>query len=184
MNNMPAFDSTFCGSDMWERKRSFLRQYKFTVAIENYSQRGYNTEKITDPLLAGSVPIYWGNPEISRHINPDCFINAHDYLPYRFGFAMNSIDRLARDPYRPGNTISDRAGRRFRRDLRKMKMELAFGRCFDRLIDRIREIDNDREQYLAMLYSPRLTTESERSAAALRDRWIEIFSGVGARNFR
>ena len=60
-------------------------------------------------------------------------------------------------------------------------MRLAFGRSFQRLIERIRDVDNDRNQYLAMLNAPRLTAESERSAAALRNRWIEIFSRAGTK---
>ena len=36
---------------------------------------GYTTEKIAEPWLEGCIPIYWGDPEITRDINPDCFIN-------------------------------------------------------------------------------------------------------------
>lgn len=60
-------------------KRFFLSHYKFTIAFENSSHPGYVTEKIVDPLFAGSVPIYWGSPKISEEFNPDCFINCHDY---------------------------------------------------------------------------------------------------------
>jgi hypothetical protein len=60
-------------------KLEFLGNYKFTIAFENSSFPGYTTEKILDPLVAGSVPIYWGNPEVARDFNPACMINCHDF---------------------------------------------------------------------------------------------------------
>lgn len=60
-------------------KMEFLKQYKFTIAFENSSWPGYTTEKIIQPFLAGSIPIYWGNPLIYRDFNTDAFINCHDF---------------------------------------------------------------------------------------------------------
>ncbi len=40
---------------------------------------GYTTEKLFDCFKAGTVPIYWGNPEITRDVNPKAFINCNDY---------------------------------------------------------------------------------------------------------
>lgn len=62
-----------------EDKFLFQQQYKFSIAYENSSTPGYVTEKIIQALAAGTVPIYWGDPEISKGINPGCFINAHDF---------------------------------------------------------------------------------------------------------
>jgi hypothetical protein len=60
-------------------KMEFLKQYKFTIAFENSSWPGYTTEKLIQPLLAGSIPIYWGNPLVYRDFNPEAFVNCHDY---------------------------------------------------------------------------------------------------------
>lgn len=60
-------------------KMDFLRNYKFTMAFENASYPGYTTEKIVQPMLAGSIPIYWGNPEITRDFSDKSFINVHTY---------------------------------------------------------------------------------------------------------
>ena len=38
---------------------------------------GYTTEKMTQPLSAGSVPIYWGNPTVTTDFNPEAFVNAN-----------------------------------------------------------------------------------------------------------
>lgn len=60
-------------------KLSFLTQYKFTIAFENQSRVGYTTEKIIEPMRAGSAPIYWGNSAVNTEFNPRSFINWHDY---------------------------------------------------------------------------------------------------------
>ncbi|MBC6419575.1 MAG: glycosyltransferase [Prochloron sp. SP5CPC1] len=44
-----------------DAKVEFLRPYKFTIAFENSSYPGYTTEKIIHPMMARSIPIYWGN---------------------------------------------------------------------------------------------------------------------------
>jgi hypothetical protein len=60
-------------------KLRYQRNFRFTVAYENSAYPGYTTEKIVDALLAGSIPIYWGNPEIARDIRLECFIHARDF---------------------------------------------------------------------------------------------------------
>jgi hypothetical protein len=54
-----------------------LSEYKFVISCENSSFAGYNTEKIVHALMAGAVPLYWGDPTISSVWNPECFINLH-----------------------------------------------------------------------------------------------------------
>jgi hypothetical protein len=56
-------------------KLAFIRDYKFTLAFENSASAGYTTEKLVEPMLAGSIPIYWGNPEVARDFNPRSFID-------------------------------------------------------------------------------------------------------------
>jgi hypothetical protein len=60
-------------------KKAFQKDYKFSIAFENSSTPGYSTEKIVDAYVAGTVPIYWGDPEIGRDFNTSSFVNAHDY---------------------------------------------------------------------------------------------------------
>jgi len=61
-------------------KHLFLKEYKFTLAIENSSQPGYVTEKIFDPFRAQSLPIYWGSLSISSNIRSNSFVNLMDFL--------------------------------------------------------------------------------------------------------
>jgi hypothetical protein len=59
-------------------KQAFLRDYKFTIAFENESHPGYTTEKIVEPMLANSLPIYWGDPLVGRDFDTRSFLSAHD----------------------------------------------------------------------------------------------------------
>lgn len=62
-----------------ENKAQFIKDYKFTIAFENSSYPGYTTEKIFEPMLVNSIPIYWGNPMIHKDFNPKSFINCHNF---------------------------------------------------------------------------------------------------------
>lgn len=60
-------------------KIEFLRNYKFAIAFENSSYPGYTTEKIFEPMLVNTIPIYWGNPLVNLDFNTKSFINCHEY---------------------------------------------------------------------------------------------------------
>ncbi len=63
-----------------QSKMDTISDYKFTIAFENAIARDYVTEKFYDPLIAGSVPIYLGAPNIDDFAPGDkCFINASDW---------------------------------------------------------------------------------------------------------
>jgi hypothetical protein len=45
-------------------KLTFLARYRFNICIDNSRTRGaggYTTEKLAQALMAGTVPIYWGD---------------------------------------------------------------------------------------------------------------------------
>ncbi len=60
-------------------KLEFEMKHKFSIAFENSSRSGYTTEKLPTALLAKTIPIYWGNPDIEKEFNPERFINCHAY---------------------------------------------------------------------------------------------------------
>jgi hypothetical protein len=86
MNNMPSLEKSNNlvltrpkkGMPEWEKEKiEFFKSYKFTIAFEG--KYGWAvSEKIYDAMLANSIPIYWGNPEIKREFNTKSFINYHD----------------------------------------------------------------------------------------------------------
>lgn len=63
-----------------EDKRKFQENYKFSLAFENSTYKGYTTEKIVQAWAAGTIPIYWGDPSITEQFNEKAFINCHAYL--------------------------------------------------------------------------------------------------------
>ncbi len=56
-----------------------ISNYKYTFCFENISMKGYVTEKIIDCLVAGTIPIYLGAPDIYDFIPKECFINMRDF---------------------------------------------------------------------------------------------------------
>jgi len=73
-------------------KYDYQKKFKFSIAFENTSSYGYTTEKIVEAKSAGTIPIYWGNPQINKEMNTKAFINCHDYSD--FNEVYNIIKRL------------------------------------------------------------------------------------------
>jgi len=64
----------------WEKEKIKLQSnFKFSIAIENAFYSGYTTEKLLTSILAGSIPIYWGNPDVGKDFNEARFINLHKF---------------------------------------------------------------------------------------------------------
>jgi hypothetical protein len=63
------------GFDEIQSKEEGLKDYMFSVAIENASYESYFTEKIQDCFATGTIPIYYGSPDIGKFFNPDGIIS-------------------------------------------------------------------------------------------------------------
>ena len=64
---------------MVENKIQTLKNFKFSFCIENTKEDGYITEKIIDSLVAGTIPVYFGAPDISDYIPSNCFIDFQNF---------------------------------------------------------------------------------------------------------
>lgn len=53
--------------------------YKFVLAIENTFAKGYFTEKLINPIIANSIPIYWGHDYVFNYINKKRVIYINDF---------------------------------------------------------------------------------------------------------
>ena len=62
-----------------ENKLQTIKNYKFTLCLENLVYPGYVTEKIIDCLVAGTVPLYLGAPDIENFVAGAAFIDLRDY---------------------------------------------------------------------------------------------------------
>jgi hypothetical protein len=64
-------------------KLATLRQYKYAVVFENQRQPGYITEKLLDCYVAGTVPIYWGAPDVLEYVPKETLMLADEFLADR-----------------------------------------------------------------------------------------------------
>ncbi|MDB4926966.1 glycosyltransferase family 10 [Mucilaginibacter sp.] len=180
MKNMQTIDEIYKG-DIWERKRQFLADYKFTIAFENCVYPGYQTEKLYDAMLTNSIPIYFGDPFIGEIFNTASFINATDYLTIKYKWLLNLLQKISQPDF------TDIRPAFYKNPLHKIKRKLKiWGRDimmrihlksinFKPLIIRIQEVDTDRDEYIKMLQQPWLTDNKLPVNTLLKNRWIEIF---------
>jgi alpha(1,3/1,4) fucosyltransferase len=178
LNNISSIDSTMPHISKWERKRRFLSEYKFTIAFENYSYPGYNTEKLLDTMMVDSLPIYLGNPYINRHFNPKSFVNAHDYI--RESSPLVDLLESSCRPDWEDNCPSEYTslGHKVKRKLksigRSFKMQLKY-HSLDDLIDKIIDIDQNDDLYAQYLAEPWFYENIPPNQDAVVQRWRKIF---------
>lgn len=86
------------------RKKFGLDDFKYSVAMENSFQLNYFTEKIYDPFLSWTVPIYWGAPNIGEFFPSRSFIQI-DFTD--FEGSVRSIRSAIEDPEDYPSRLSD-----------------------------------------------------------------------------
>lgn len=64
------------------KKIEGLKDYRFSITIENTKRDYYFTEKLIDCFMTGTIPIYWGCPSIG------------DFFDIRGILTFNSLDEL------------------------------------------------------------------------------------------
>lgn len=67
-------------------KIQVMQHYLFYLAFENQNEPDYITEKLWGPLVAGTVPVYFGAPNVKEHVPNRSIIVVDDF---------ESIDHLA-----------------------------------------------------------------------------------------
>ena len=181
MNNMKSIDVLYKG-DIWERKRQFLSEYKFTIAFENYVYPGYQTEKLYDAMQANSLPIYCGDPFIGNIFNTRSFINLPDYIKTKDSATVNWLGKHGQLDFKDTRpTFYNKPAHRIKRKLktigRHLKMRYQFQKLdFKPLIDHIIELDQDNDKYIKVLQQPWFVDNKPPIEASLKDHWIKIFS--------
>ena len=94
MNNMgPGIFAGAGGGGGELKKHEFLKDYKFCLAYENNSARGYVTEKYLHAKAAGCIPIYWGDPAFERDFSTAGCIDARGFTsPQQLIEAVRRVD--------------------------------------------------------------------------------------------
>jgi hypothetical protein len=66
------------GYKPFEHKQDGLSPYTYSVIIENVQEPDYFTEKLFDCFICGTIPIYWGAPNISHYFKVDGMVICND----------------------------------------------------------------------------------------------------------
>lgn len=59
-------------------KYEFQKKHKFSICFENSKHPGYVTEKLVQGFAAGTVPIYWGAPDVCNIFNEKAMVVVRD----------------------------------------------------------------------------------------------------------
>lgn len=65
-------------------KLEALKNYKYHICIENFSNNSYFSEKLIDCFATGTIPIYWGCKSIDKYFNPDGVISVDTFFELKF----------------------------------------------------------------------------------------------------
>ena len=74
-----------------------LKNHKFMICSENTKMIRYSTEKIVNPYISQTIPIYWGMDSIKDIFNPDSMLFLEDETDESFNKLINKIIELDND---------------------------------------------------------------------------------------
>lgn len=79
-----------------------LRDFRFSICIENSIQKNYISEKFWDAILTDTVPVYLGCSNIEEYIDPKCFIDLRPVKddPKALKHLIDEIHNNSEDLYR------------------------------------------------------------------------------------
>jgi alpha(1,3/1,4) fucosyltransferase len=60
-------------------KSATVAQYRFSLCFENSVLKGWMTEKLFDCFFTGTVPVYWGAPDVLDWVPAECFIDMRQF---------------------------------------------------------------------------------------------------------
>jgi hypothetical protein len=66
------------GYKPFEHKQEGLLPYTYSVIIENVQEPDYFTEKLLDCFICGTIPVYWGAPNINHYFDVDGMVICND----------------------------------------------------------------------------------------------------------
>jgi hypothetical protein len=82
LNNRRFEELVPAGSTRADEAQYAIASYPFYLAFENCRETDYVTEKLFRPLSLGTVPLYWGAPNVSEFLpSPDAAIVLDDISP-------------------------------------------------------------------------------------------------------
>jgi hypothetical protein len=73
-----------------------LRDYRYSIGIENYVSKWYMTEKLFNCFATGTIPIYYGATDLGKYFNTDGVIQINGMS---FNEILNLVNNLDEDFY-------------------------------------------------------------------------------------
>lgn len=93
----------------FDKKEDVLKDYYFSITIENEKYSNYYTEKLMDCFATGTIPIYHGTPEVGQMFNMDGIIILNEDFDFNLltpEFYYSKIDAIKENYERCINHIS------------------------------------------------------------------------------
>jgi hypothetical protein len=98
VNSMGGFENNMNGTishPYWSNEYlNIIGNHKFMICAENTKMETYSTEKIVNPYLARTIPIYWGTHNIKNIFNPDSMLFLEDESEEAIQLLINKIIEL------------------------------------------------------------------------------------------
>jgi len=76
---------------------NILGSHKFMICCENTKMETYSTEKIVNPYVSYTIPIYWGSHNIKNIFSPDSMLFLEDETEESFDKLINKVIELDND---------------------------------------------------------------------------------------
>lgn len=102
---------------------SALSEYQFIMTYENSSFPGYTTEKLVEAYMAGSVPIYWGDPLVNDIWDENTMINVNKCDLSVFAPGIASESELISNMVRSSGRLPMPRASEFEKELRRYYLE-------------------------------------------------------------
>ena len=111
-----------------------IKEYKFMICMENSQVENYWTEKLVNGYLGNTIPIYWGDPNITDIFNSKSFININT-LGMEKGIELikelDNNDTMYNEMYSEPAIISNKYDKYYHEDYYKNYMTNIFQKVLD-----------------------------------------------------
>jgi hypothetical protein len=89
--------------------------FKFVIAFENQPLNGYISEKLTNAMVSGAIPIYLGAPDVGNYFNTKSFIHVRDFNTYedciKYVLQVDNdnvlYESIKKEPWLKNNVLND-----------------------------------------------------------------------------
>jgi hypothetical protein len=147
LGNKNQFSNTLHDGFIKDDDKINLFDYQFNIAVESSKEKSYFTEKLIDPLLTKTIPIYWGCPNIEEFFDTRGMIIFNSFEEYIE--KINKIDETTYESMKPYVE-------------KNYNLALEYGRSFFDRIEQIIKENYNNENKKEILWSICILTVPER----------------------